>query len=144
MIMVSACLAGREGRYDGSTALSERIADLVRKGETVVPFCPETVCLPVPREPAEITGGTGEDVLDGKARITDRTGRDVTEEFLRGARAMLEKAKELQPELIILREKSPSCGVGLIHDGSFTGALIAGSGVTAALLKRNGFRVEAI
>ncbi|MED1443058.1 MULTISPECIES: DUF523 domain-containing protein [Aeribacillus] len=141
MILVSSCLAGLEVRYNGTHCLHNKIWKLVqeKKAEMV---CPEILGgFSTPREPAEIIGGNGEDVLDGKAKVVDRSGNDVTELYIKGAYAALKKAKEIKATLVVLKENSPSCGSSMIYNGEFTGKKMFGSGVTAALLKRNGFQV---
>ncbi|EFF89355.1 LOW QUALITY PROTEIN: conserved hypothetical protein, partial [Streptomyces sp. e14] len=106
-------------------------------------FCPEVAGgLPTPRRPAELVGGDGQDVLDGTARVVDDTGRDVTAEFLAGARRALEAARRTGCTEALLMPRSPSCGRGEVYDGSFTGALTRGDGVTAALLERHGITVR--
>lgn len=141
MILVSACLAGEAVRYDGRHCLQESIAKLVAQGKAVM-VCPEVMGgLPTPREPAEIVGGTGEDVLDGRAKVIDRTGKDVTAMYLQGAYAALELARKWSATRIVLKENSPSCGSSAIYDGSFSGQKVPGLGVTAALLRREGFDV---
>ncbi|MDN5344873.1 MAG: hypothetical protein PWQ18_985 [Clostridia bacterium] len=140
-ILVSACLAGQKCKYNDGHNLVPAIAELVRQGRAV-PVCPETLGgLPTPRPPAEIRGGDGRDVLAGRARVVDREGRDVTAAFLRGAQATLAKAQEIGAGLVVLKEKSPSCGSGLIYDGTFSGTTRPGPGVTVALLREQGFKV---
>jgi len=97
--------------------------------------------LGVPRPPAEIQGGGGEDVLDGTAEVRTRAGDDVTAAFLRGSRGALEAAVAGGARLAVLKEGSPSCGSGFVYDGTFSGARREGRGVTAALLERHGIRV---
>ncbi|NLY79357.1 MAG: DUF523 domain-containing protein [Lysinibacillus sp.] len=141
MILVSACLAGLEVRYDGAHCLHNKIRKLVDENKAVM-ICPELLGgLSTPREPAEIIGGDGGDVLDGKAKVVDRAGNDVTIQFIKGAYATLEKAKEINATIVVLKENSPSCGSSRIYNGEFKGEKVAGNGVTAALLKRNGFQV---
>ncbi|MBO4385130.1 MAG: DUF523 domain-containing protein [Clostridia bacterium] len=142
MIIVSKCLTGCPCRYDGKSKPDPGIAALVERGEAAA-VCPEELGgLAVPRVPAELTG-TGGDVLDGKARAVTRDGRDVTGAFIAGAYAALSIAKREGADRAILKSKSPSCGCGEVYDGSFTGSLTPGDGVTAALFKRNGIAVEA-
>ncbi|SEN03659.1 DUF523 domain-containing protein [Lihuaxuella thermophila] len=139
--IVSACFAGINCRYDQRHNRISRIQELVEKGEAV-PVCPEVMGgLPTPRNPAEIVGGDGEDVLDGKARVIDNQGNDVTEAFIRGAYEALKIAQSVGAKEAILKEKSPSCGSCMIYDGQFRGVKKAGQGVTAALLRRHGIRV---
>lgn len=144
MKLVSACLAGIPCRYDGQSRPNEEMAALVKAGEART-FCPETLGgLKIPRVPSEIVGGCGEDVLDGRAKVMSEDGKDVTEEFLAGAHATLDLCRKLGAEEVLLKSKSPSCGVGRIYDGTFSKTLRSGDGVTAALLKRNGIRVVEI
>ncbi|GIN89821.1 hypothetical protein J6TS1_37530 [Siminovitchia terrae] len=141
MILVSSCLAGLEVRYDGRHSLHDKIKKLVAENKAIT-ICPElSGGFSTPREPAEITGGDGYDVLDGKAKVIDRSGREVTDLYMKGANATLKLAKEIKASLVVLKENSPSCGSSMIYDGKFNGNKIAGDGVTSALLKRNGFRV---
>ncbi|MFC5541365.1 MAG: DUF523 domain-containing protein [Bacilli bacterium] len=141
MILVSSCLAGLKVRYNGTHCLDEKVAKLIEEKKAVA-VCPEVLGgLSTPREPAEIIGGDGNDVLDGKAKVVTENGKDVTEHFLRGAYATLEVAKKVGATLVVLKENSPSCGSTMVYSGEFNGQKIAGDGVTSALLKRNGFKV---
>jgi len=105
-------------------------------------MCPETSGgLSVPRLPCEITGGDGGGVIAGKARVINKNGEDMTSAFLDGAEQTLDTALKNQIDLVILKDHSPSCGVGEIYDGNFSGKLRTGDGVTAALLKKYGINV---
>jgi uncharacterized protein YbbK (DUF523 family) len=140
-ILVSACLAGRACRFDGSAAADDAVRRLVAQKRAVL-VCPEEAGgLPTPRPPAEIVGGSGEDVLEGRARVVTRDGRDVTPAYLEGAYRTLEVARRTGARGALLKARSPSCGKGHIKDGSFSGRLIAGDGVTAALLRAHGMAV---
>jgi uncharacterized protein YbbK (DUF523 family) len=139
--IVSACLAGLECRYNGKHKESKLIKHLLSKGKAI-PICPEQIGgLPTPRPPAEIVNGTGLDVLERQARVLNLKGEDVTEFFIRGAFQMLKLAKIIGCKRAILKDKSPSCGTKKIFDGSFSGVLREGQGVTAALLSREGIEV---
>ncbi len=141
MIVVSACLAGFEVKYNGSHNLNKKINEWFKE-KKAIPVCPEVLGgLSIPREPAEIVGGSGEDVLDGKAKVITNTGKDVTREFIKGAEETLKIVKEAEAKIIIMKERSPSCGSSMIYNGNFNGEKTAGNGVTAALLKRNGIIV---
>ena len=141
MILVSACLAGFDVKYNGSHNLNEKIKKWFDE-KKAIPICPEVLGgLSIPREPAEIVGGVGEDVLDGHAKVITNTGKDVTEQFIKGAFETLKIALELDATMVILKERSPSCGSTMIYGGEFNGNKKQGTGVTAALLKRNGIRV---
>ncbi len=131
MKLCSACLLGIECRYDGKSGLNEKVIKLAKR-EILVPVCPEQLGgLPTPREPIELR--------DGKA-IT-KSGKDVTEKLKRGAQQVLKLVKLFGIKEAIMKQGSPSCGCGRIYDGSFSGTLVEGDGVTAALLKKNGVKV---
>ncbi|WP_442637178.1 DUF523 domain-containing protein [Rossellomorea marisflavi] len=141
MLVVSACLAGIKVRYNGTDCLEDVIGEMVRSGKAVT-VCPEILGgFQTPREPAEIQGGTGEDVLDGTARVVDRSGADVTEQYIAGAIETLAICRKMGATDIVLKENSPSCGSSMIYNGDFSGEKIPGEGVTTALLKRNGIKV---
>ena len=130
-IMVSACLAGENCKYDGGNNRSGKVLDLI-SGNEVVKVCPEQMGgLPTPRVPAEIRDGL----------VVTRDGRNVDAQFRAGAQRCLEIALREQPDLIVLQSRSPSCGVKQRYDGSFTKTLEDGSGVAAELLIQNGFHV---
>jgi hydroxyethylthiazole kinase-like uncharacterized protein yjeF len=140
--LVSACLLGINCRHDGQNKLNEKVMWLAAK-EMLIPVCPEQLGgLGTPREPMGIIGGGGSEVLDGQARVMNRSGKDVTENLVRGAEEVLKIAKSLGVKEAILKARSPSCGCGKIHEWvSPSNMLIQGDGVTAALLKRNDIRV---
>ncbi|WNS43688.1 DUF523 domain-containing protein [Paenibacillus sp. MMS20-IR301] len=141
MIIVSSCLAGMQVRYNGTDCLNERIRQLLDSGQAVA-VCPELMGgFSTPREPAEIIGGSGRDVLEGRAQVVDRTGNDVTAMYIAGAQAALEQAKGLKAAVVVLKENSPSCGSSMIYNGKFAGVKMPGEGVTAALLRLHGIEV---
>lgn len=140
MMLISACLAGFNVRYDGGNAQNDLAVKLVAMGQAVT-VCPEIMGgFRTPRVPAEIQGGTGRDVLAGRAAVMNRAGRDVTEEYLQGARMALKIAQDHGVTVAFLKQKSPACGTNLVYDGSFAGNRIPGQGVTAALLQAHGIR----
>lgn len=127
-LIISACLMGIGCRYDGESRGREEISRLAEK-YTLIPVCPEIYGgLPTPRTPSEIVG----------ARVLTRDGQDVTAEYERGAAATLRIAVLTGAKKALLKERSPSCGTGLVYDGTFTGTLRPGDGVAAALLRRAG------
>ncbi len=129
-IMVSACLMGENCKYNGGNNRNEKVLQLL-EGNEVITVCPEQMGgLPTPRVPSEIKVGL----------VTARDGRIVDDAFRLGAAKCLEIARCEQPDLIILQSRSPSCGVKQRYDGTFTGTLVDGAGVTAELLMQNGFR----
>ena len=136
---ISACLLGLACRYDGCALAPDRRPDLSSVNGRV-PMCPEQLGgLSTPRIPAEIQGGDGHDVLDGRARVVNRAGEDVSSAFLRGAQEPLYLCLGLGIEEVILKANSPSCGVHRIYSGE---DLVDGCGVTAALLTRHGIVVS--
>ncbi|QEK12482.1 DUF523 domain-containing protein [Crassaminicella thermophila] len=141
MILISACLAGVNCRYDGGNNKNKEILKLVKEKKAIL-VCPEQLGgLPTSRIPCEIVDGNGEDVLMNKAKVMDKNGEDKTLHFIKGAQETLKIAKLYGVETAILKARSPSCGCGIIYDGSFLGNKKEGNGVTAALLKKEGIRV---
>lgn len=131
LILASACLCGEACRYDGRSAPHPLLMELHARG-LAVPVCPEVLGgLSVPREPCERRG----------SRIVDRTGRDLTGAFARGAAMVLAIAREKGITRAVLKEGSPSCGVCVVYDGTFSSRRVPGQGVTAALLRENGLVV---
>ena len=129
-IMVSACLAGENCKYNGGNNRNGKVLRLMDANE-VLTVCPEQMGgLPTPRVPAEIRDGV----------VTAKDGRNVDAQFRAGAAKCLEIAKKEQPDLIVLQSRSPSCGVKQRYDGTFSGKLVDRAGVTAQLLMDNGFR----
>ena len=129
-ILISACLLGACCRYDGASK-AHPLAALLAERHTLVPVCPEQLGgLPTPRPPAERRGG----------RVVTQSG-EVTEQYLRGAEETLKLCKLLGCEAAVLKERSPSCGRGQVYDGTFSGTLTAGDGVTAELLAAHGILV---
>jgi uncharacterized protein YbbK (DUF523 family) len=145
LTLVSACLLGVACRYDGKSNPAPELRDPATEGK-VITICPEVAGgLPTPRLPMEIenaySGLDGHAVLDGRTRVLRSDGVDVTAQFIKGAQAALTLARKLGIRQAILATPSPTCGAGLTYDGKFTGELVPGDGVTAALLNRNGIRV---
>lgn len=128
---VSACLCGVCCRYDGKTKCIPEIKELYDSGRALM-ICPEVMGgMPTPREPSEIVG----------QKVMSIDGRDNTEFFISGAQAALEICRKYNVGKAILKQNSPSCGSKQVYDGSFSGKLIDGMGVTAKLLSANGITV---
>ena len=143
-VLISACLMGAPVRYDGrGKRLGENLIERLSHACQLVPLCPELAGgFQVPRPPAEVENGrTGDDVLDGTARVIELGGRDVTPLFVAGAEAALSAARDAGCRYALLIDGSPSCGSLVIYDGEFAGRKHAGNGVTAALLARHGIEV---
>ncbi len=139
MRIVSGCLVGIDCRFDGKNKIGEDLIEDFKKGE-LIPLCPEQLGgLPTPRPPSSIVDGNGYDVLDGRTRVVNQKGDDVTVNFIKGATEVLKITKILNVEEAVLESKSPSCGCGRIYD-EISGELVESCGVLTALLKRNGVR----
>ena len=143
-VIISACLLGVRCRYDGGHSRNETAVNQ-KKIYQLIPVCPEeSGGLPTPRPPAEIVGGDGDAVLDGKAKVMTVDGTDVTGAYVKGAHHTLQVAQSHGATHVILKARSPSCGCGDIYDGTFSGTLTSGDGVTTALLKRYGITVTGV
>ena len=132
-LLVSACLMGFDCKYSGgNNALPPETLDALRRSFRLIPVCPETAGgLPTTREPSERRG----------ERVVSRDGRDVTAAFQKGAALTLRLAERYGAKRALLKCNSPSCGSGFVYDGSFSGKLVPGDGVTAELLKSQGISV---
>lgn len=137
MIAISACLAGKNCRYDGKSKPNKAMLKLMREHEYVL-FCPESL-LGIPRDPSEICGGQGADVLQGLARVITSSGEDVTKQFVQGAYLALKAISKAR--VAYMKENSPSCGVNFIYDGTFTNTLKCGKGVAAQLFLQSGIEL---
>lgn len=130
-IIVSACLLGVDCRYCGDNCKKEGILQL-RKEHNLIPVCPEQLGgLPTPRVPSERKGEC----------IVGKDGTDVTAAFKKGAEQALYISELYKCEIAILKKNSPSCGYGVIYDGTFSGNKIEGNGVTAQLFDNKGIRI---
>lgn len=130
-ILVSACLLGKNCKYNGGNNLNQRVLDFI-EGHEVIGVCPEQLGgLSTPRLPAEIVDGV----------VTNKEGVSVDAQFRKGAQTALAVALEKKVDLAILQSRSPSCGVKEIYDGSFSGKKIKGQGVFAKLLSAHGIKV---
>ena len=132
-LLISACLLGVECKYSGgSNALPEETIEKLRTRYRLIPVCPETAGgLPTPRDPSERLG----------ERVVSCRGADVTAQFKKGAEAALTLSRRYGCTTALMKEHSPSCGSGLIYDGSFSGKLVKGDGCAAELLKAAGVSV---
>ena len=130
-LLVSSCLLGAPCRYNGSS-VPFSLAGKVLQTFEVIAVCPEQLGgLPTPRPPSEKVGN----------KVITQAGSDVTKAFEEGARIALEKARRTGCTTALLMERSPSCGLGMIYDGSFSSQLIPGNGVFAQLLLDEGFTI---
>ena len=130
-ILVSACLAGDDCKYNGGNNYNEKLAEYVKDNE-VIKVCPEVLGgLPIPRKPGEIVGGI----------VRNEDGTSVDREYREGAEKALKIALKNEVDVAILQSRSPSCGVKEIYDGTFSKTKIPGHGVFAGMLIENGIRV---
>lgn len=130
-IVVSACLLGENCKYNGGNNFSSSVAEFVR-GREVIPVCPERLAgLGVPREPIEI--------VDGHVRRQD--GTSVDHQLREAVEQILAQLRGQDIECVVLKSRSPTCGVKQVHDGTFSGKLVDGMGVLAEALQKNGYKV---
>ncbi|KNF07496.1 hypothetical protein CLPU_16c00520 [Gottschalkia purinilytica] len=136
MYLISACLAGVNCRYNGDNNLNEKILKLVKDKKAIL-VCPEQLGgLSTPRPPSEMVKDS-----EGQIKILTNEGEDVTKYFVKGAEETLNIAKMMDIKVAILKARSPSCGYGKIYDGTFSGKLKNGVGVTSSLLLKNGIKI---
>lgn len=134
MIGVSRCLCGDNCSYRGDSNLRERFKLMDEEGK-VIKICPEVMGgLPIPRVPAEI-------VNEQPLMVMTKDGRDVTREFVTGARVALAILKMHHIKTVVLKSRSPSCGCGTIYDGTFSSTVIDGNGVFARMCLKEGIAV---
>lgn len=130
-ILVSACLLGRDCKYNGGNNFDPIVAEFV-KGREVIAVCPEVLAgLGVPRVPMEIVDGV----------LINRDGVNVDDRVRRAVDTILAQLREEEIEYAVLKSRSPTCGVRQVYDGTFSGTLIDGMGVLAGALKEAGYRV---
>ena len=132
-LLISLCLLGEPCRYDGkSVPLDGTIIEKLKEKYTLVTVCPEQEGgLPTPRIPAERQG----------KNVVRRDGVDVTAEYRKGAEVALSLCRRFGISIALMKAKSPSCGAGRIYDGTFSGTLTDGDGVTVSLLSGNGIKI---
>lgn len=132
-VLISSCLLGKNVKYSGGNNFSEKLIELLKKYNVkFIEVCPEILGgLTIPRLPAEII----------EEKVINKNGISVTTEFKLGAEKTLKKALDNNIDFAILKEKSPSCGRNFIYDGTFSGRLISGQGLSAKLLLENGIEV---
>lgn len=130
-ILVSHCFLGENCKYNGGNNYNADLLEILKKHE-LIPVCPETFGgLKSPRLPAEIVG----------EKVLFSDGGDATRAFVKGAEKTLNVAKAEGVRVAVLKANSPSCGSGIIYDGTFTGKKVSGYGVAAKLLIENGIKV---
>ena len=136
LLLVSACLIGVNCRYNGGSTRIESLVRLFEEGKAL-PVCPEMLGgLSAPRSPCEIV-----QAADGTERVMDRDGVDRTAAFHEGAERTLSICRAAGIRKAVLQQRSPTCGHGIIYDGTFQSVRIPGNGITARLLEANGIEV---
>ena len=134
-VLVSACLLGKNCRFNGGHS---HLPDLEDLDVDFIPVCPEEAGnLGTPRPAAEMQG-SAENILSGIERVLTNDGNDVTEKFIQGAEESLKTGITSGAEMAILKSRSPSCGIGGVYDGTFTNSLIDGDGIFAHLCQKSG------
>lgn len=144
-ILISACLIGCKCNYKASAASVYAADDSfwqhLFEVYQVLPICPEQLGgMPTPRIPCELQK-QADMVLSGAGKVINREGSDMTACFLKGAEEALHLARLYKPDLVVLKSRSPSCGIAEVYDGTFSGRLVPGSGMTAQVLQSAGFRL---
>ena len=130
-ILVSACLLGRNCKYNGGNNRNQKVLDFLH-GHEIIAVCPEDMAgLGIPRTPVEIVNGN----------VQTRDGVSVDEKLRAAVARILEEIRNLDIDCAILQSRSPTCGVNEIYDGTFSGTRIPGSGVLARALKTAGYKV---
>jgi uncharacterized protein YbbK (DUF523 family) len=144
-VLVSACLLGLECGVDGSSygAPYPSTQQLIELPNVEVHwFCPEDYAFGTPRQTPDIHGGSGPDVLDGRAVVLSESGQDWTRPMCRAAEAMLHQATQHRVRFALLMDISAACGSQVVYSGARSeGVHQPGQGVAAALLIRHGFKV---
>lgn len=126
-ILVSACLLGKNCKYNGGNNLNEKVVAFLQ-GHEVIAVCPEEI-LGVPRVPMEILEGV----------LINKDGIVVDEPIRRAVAKIVEENTDV--DLAILKSRSPTCGVKQVYDGTFSGHLIDGMGTLAQALQEKGIRL---
>ncbi|MDD5613453.1 MAG: DUF523 domain-containing protein [Candidatus Omnitrophica bacterium] len=138
-LLVSSCLIGKKCCYDGESRKNYSVIAFL-KDKIFFDVCPE-IALGVPRACIEIRNSCGEEVLNGAGFVVNEKAEDLTGFFIDSAYKILRLVKDKNIKYAIMKSNSPSCAVGRIYDGTFSGTLKSGDGVTAALLRREGLRL---
>jgi uncharacterized protein YbbK (DUF523 family) len=142
MKLISACLLGLKCRWNGEDNENPRALELIEH-DILIPVCPEQLGgLPTPRARQEIQDGTGRDVLEKRAKVMNEDGDEVTDQFIKGAEETLKIARLFGVKEFIGKSQSPSCSCMKIFDGTFSGRLSNGKGVTVELLMQNGIAIR--
>ena len=130
-ILVSACLLGENCKYNGGNNFAPAVVEFL-KGREVLTICPEMMAgMGCPRTPIEIVDGV----------LMDRDGNNVDEAMRKAVAQAMERIRKENIQCAILQSRSPTCGVNQVYDGTFSGKLIAGSGIFAQALKDAGYQV---
>ena len=143
MLLISSCITGINCRYNATSSYNKNLLNRIKV--EYIHICPEILAgFTVPRKPCEIFNGSGEDVLNGNAKVIDSDGVDVTEKMLFGAKKAIKICLGNNVIKAYLQARSPTCGVNKIYDGTFTSTLRNGNGVFSTLLKINKIEVEEV
>ena len=130
-VLVSACLLGRNCKYNGGNNYSAKVAGFLKDKE-IVAYCPEVMAgLGIPRTPMEIVDGV----------LTNRDGKVLDDAMRRTVRQAVEEFRTMGIDCAVLKSRSPTCGVRQVYDGSFSGRLVPGQGIFAKALMDAGIRV---
>ena len=138
--LISACLLGINCRYDGThRALNPGLIAELIKTFYLIPVCPEQLGgLPTPRPPAQFFGGTGKELIHGRAKLVDEEGRETTSYILKAAEEVLKLTDLFGIKTAIFKDKSPACGVERVY---MEGQIVSGEGVVTAVLRTKGLKI---
>ena len=140
--VISACLIGVPCRWNQKRKINKKALNIFLQGKALA-LCPEIMAgLSTPRPACEIQRGDGGQVLKGQAKVVDKKGRDCSQCFIDGAYNALKVVQKYGIKKAILKSGSPSCGAVYIYKGDFSGRKKRGKGVFAALLKKEGVKVN--
>lgn len=137
-IIVSACLLGEACRYDGCSKQNDAVLKAV-DGMEVIAFCPEAPVMGTPRGPINIVATEDHGLRVRKAK----DGMDVTDLLIEQTEQIIKAHSDVRR--IILKARSPSCGIGTTPVLDEIGNEIGkGNGVAADLLLRAFREIEVI
>lgn len=130
-VLVSACLLGRNCKYNGGNNYNAKVAEFL-KDKDVIEICPEVLAgMGIPRTPIEIVDGI----------LMDRDGNNVNAQLRAAVEKAMAEIRDLEIDCAVLQPRSPTCGVNQVYDGTFSGKLVSGSGVFARTLRDAGYTV---
>ena len=130
-IVVSACLMGRNCKYNGGNNYNEKLVTMLKDRE-IIEVCPEVAAgMPVPRPAVEIFHG----------RVVREDGSVWDDVYRKGVEVVLNQLKQEDIDYAVLQSRSPTCGVKQIYDGTFSKKRVDGQGILAKALAERGIKL---